>query len=245
MNLDTRLPARVVRNEAIDPGSGLCLLRLDATPSVAAAGQYVKVWTGEQGDVAGGSVRYVSLASPPGAPAELLLMPSSQEGGDDPAQLQPGATLAISAASAGKLTLQDVPDRPVLWLLAAGTGLAPLRAILASGVPERFGRVVLVHAVQRAVRLAFAEEFAALQAAGRLRYMPMLSRQEREGTLHGRIPAAIDDGRLEQACGVALDPDASAVLICGSGAMVADTRAALLRRGFDQPPEARVVVSEW
>lgn len=246
---DARLETRVARVDRIDPSSGLCLLQLDAVPQVGFAGQYVKVWTPVRpggDDAATEALRYVSLASPPGAPASLLLMPSGADAPDgDPAALAVGDALQISAVAAGRLTLQDVPGRPTLWLLAAGTGLAPMRAILAAGVPERFAEVVLVHAVQRAERLAFAAEFEAMQAAGRLRYLPMLSRERREGMLHGRIPAAIADGSLAAAAGVALLPEASAVLICGAAGMVADTRAALEARGFDADKGARLVVTEF
>ena len=257
------LQARVVARRELDVASGLTWLGLDATPWVAAAGQYVQVVTQ---DAAGGDVvRYVSLASAPGAPAELLV----NRGGDAPepgelCALQVGDVVRISARAAGRLTLQSVPTRPVLWLLAAGTGLAPLRAIFASGEPaRRFGRVVLVHSVRHPQRLAFGDDLAAAHQQGRLTYVPMVSAAEHRdlgavlpspSALWGRIPAAIDDGRLEQTVGASLAPEQAAVLICGGAAMVEATRAALERRGLHRHDPAGnapsrspdgTIVTEW
>jgi ferredoxin--NADP+ reductase len=50
--------------------------------------------------------------------------------------------------------------------------------------------------------------------------------------LPGRIPAAIEEGRLEAAAGVALSANASQVMICGNPGMVTDTSAVLARRGM-------------
>lgn len=244
MTTEPRLHARIAHADALDRESGLRHVRLDVTPDAAAAGQYVKVWTRRPG-TGEDALRYVSLASAPGRPAELLLMPSGSEDGADPARMPIGASLHVSARAAGSLTLAGVPARRVLWLLAAGTGLAPMRAILQQGVPERFEHVVLVHAVQREARLAFADEFRALQRTGRLRYLPMLSREQQDGMLFGRIPAAIDDGRLATVAGLPLDAEHAAALVCGSESMVAETRAALGRIGLSLEPAARVVVTEW
>ena len=52
------------------------------------------------------------------------------------------------------------------------------------------------------------------------------------GALHGRIPAALEEGRLEAEAGVVLSAQTSQVMICGNPEMVADTNAALMRRGL-------------
>lgn len=257
------LQARVVERRELDAGSGLTWLRLDAVPQVAAAGQYVQVITA---DASGADVvRYVSLASPPGAPAELLVGRGANAAEiGELCGLRVGEALRISALAAGRLTLQSVPRRPVLWLFAAGTGLAPLRAIAASDEPSsRFERVVLVHSARHPRQLAFADEFASRHAAGDLTYVPMVSGAEHRddagslrpiAALWGRIPAAIDDGRLEDAAGASLAPSRAAALICGGGAMVEATRAALERRGLHRhDPQGAApsrspdgtIVTEW
>ena len=48
----------------------------------------------------------------------------------------------------------------------------------------------------------------------------------------GRIPSAIQDGRLESAAGVELSPERSHVLLCGNPAMIDDTMRVLGERGL-------------
>ena len=50
--------------------------------------------------------------------------------------------------------------------------------------------------------------------------------------LSGRIPAAIEDGRLEARTGIALSPSNSHAMLCGNPAMVEDTQKMLLGRGM-------------
>jgi ferredoxin--NADP+ reductase len=236
------LDARVVARELIDDASGLCHLQLDVRPQVEWAGQYVRVRTSAEGSAE--VDRFISLASPPGAPASLLLSPSPNDEPGDPASLQVGDRLRVSGEAAGQLCLRDVPAAETLWLLAGGTGLAPMAAIFAAGVPRRFERVVLVHAARTAARLAFRGEFEASARAGALRYVPIVSRDDAFAGLRGRIPARIADGSLAGAAGAAFGADAVA-LICGPVAMVADVKAALAARAMPLDAAARVVVTEF
>ena len=59
-----------------------------------------------------------------------------------------------------------------------------------------------------------------------------VSRENAPGSLAGRIPAAITDGRLEKAAGVALTPETSHVMLCGNPQMLKDASAALIARGL-------------
>ena len=65
-----------------------------------------------------------------------------------------------------------------------------------------------------------------------LRAVSFVSRESKSGTLPGRIPAAIEEGRLEKAADVALSANTSQVMICGNPEMVTDTSAVLARRGM-------------
>ena len=61
---------------------------------------------------------------------------------------------------------------------------------------------------------------------------PIVSREEAPGSLRGRIPGAIGDGRLERAAGLPLSPANSQVLLCGNPDMLKDTTAVLMERGL-------------
>ena len=65
-----------------------------------------------------------------------------------------------------------------------------------------------------------------------MRVVSFVSREEKPGALQGRVPLAIEEGRLETAAGVALSAKTSQVMICGNPEMVTDTNEALTRRGM-------------
>lgn len=145
------------------------------------------------------------------------------------ALLQPGDSLYIASNPAGFLVLSEVPNVDTLWLVCTGTGIAPFLSILTTEAPwKRFRNVVLVHAVRRAEELAYAELVRKTGA----RYVRFVSRESAPGSLAGRIPAAIADGRLEAAAGLPLTPESSHVMLCGNPQMLKDATAALVARGM-------------
>lgn len=150
-------------------------------------------------------------------------------------KLGPGDTIYLAPRPSGFLVLSEVPDGVNLWLISTGTGVGPFLSILKTDVPwQRFEQVVLVHAVRHANELTYRDSIERLlgERGERMRVVSFVSREERPGTLHGRIPAAIEDGRLEGAAGVALAAKISQVMICGNPEMVTDTTEALKRRGM-------------
>ena len=109
----------------------------------------------------------------------------------------------MASNPAGFLVLSEVPDAETLWLMATGTGIAPFFSILRTETPwQRFKNVVLVHAVRHAKELVYRDESIRRGRAG-ARYVTIVSRETAPGSLAGRIPAAIADGRLEGAAGLA------------------------------------------
>jgi ferredoxin--NADP+ reductase len=214
---------------------GLRSLRLDGRVGPFRAGQFVNLAL----DLDGQRVqRSYSLASPPGAPPELLLV-EVPGGRLTPALFarRVGDPVLLCPQAAGHFTLELVPSAPLLWLLCSGTGLAPYLSMLRTEEPwARFGRVVLVHAVSARAHLACGEELEALGAAhgGRLTRVPVVSR-ERDlppGHLAGRIPALLQSGALEAQAGAVIDPAGSQVLVCGNPGLIAEVRALLEARGL-------------
>jgi ferredoxin--NADP+ reductase len=99
---------------------------------------------------------------------------------------------------------------------------------------EKFQRVVLVHAVRFAEELTYREVIAGIAAAhpGAFACIPVVSREPHPGALPGRIPALIEDGRLETRAGVPLTADNAHAMLCGNPAMVDDVQAVLAARGM-------------
>lgn len=149
-----------------------------------------------------------------------------------------GDELLVERQAFGYLTLDRFPDGRDLWLLATGTGLAPFLSILQGFEAwERFERIFLVYSARHGQDLAYAELIAGLEHrdylteyAGKLTFLPLVSREPWPGALQGRITDAISDGTLEHAAGTQLSPEHSRVMICGNPDMVEETRALLKAR---------------
>lgn len=149
--------------------------------------------------------------------------------------LTAGDTIYLAPRASGFFVLSEVPAASHLWLLATGTGIGPFLSILKTDAPwKRFRQVVLVHAVRHAEELTYRDTIEKLlgRHGGQMRAVSFVSGEKAAGTLNGRVPAAMEDGRLEAAAGTALTPETSHVMICGNPEMVSDTTEALGRRGM-------------
>jgi ferredoxin/flavodoxin---NADP+ reductase len=222
----TWLEGRVVENRHWT--QALFSLRVAASPLQFEAGQFVRIAL----DIDGERVaRPFSFVNPPQDPVLEFYGIVVPEGPLSPrlARLAGGDTLHIASNPAGFLVLSEVPDAETLWLMCTGTGIAPFVSILRTEAPwRRFRDVVLVHAVRRANELVYADVLQALN----LRYVSFVSRESAPGSLAGRIPAALRDGRLEAAAGLKLAAESSHVMLCGNPDMLKDTSAALVERGM-------------
>lgn len=137
----------------------------------------------------------------------------------------------------GFMVLSEIPDARTLWMLSTGTAVGPFLSILKSAeVWERFENFVLVHAVRNAEELSYSEEIVRLvqQGGGRLHFVPFVSREETDGAMRGRIPAALESGALQERTGLDISPAESQFMICGNPQMVKDTATMLLARGFER-----------
>jgi len=150
------------------------------------------------------------------------------------ARLKAGDALYVADNPSGFLVLSEVPAAEDLWLVATGTGIAPFLSILRTAAPwERYRRVFLVHAVRMASELVYKELVLELRSTRKqFGYISVVSRETHPGSLAGRIPAAIREGRLEAAAGAAIAPERSQFMLCGNPAMLKDAGAELARRGL-------------
>lgn len=202
-----------VRALTLDPGEGFTF-----TP-----GQWVSLKIPRaEGDPL---PRSYSIASAPRADGCFDLAVTRVEGGPGSTWLhtaQPGATLAMSEAT-GFFTLPAQLPRPVL-LVATGTGVAPMRAMLQAALRDGAAAVpfVLLFGVRTEADVLFADEFRALAARGPgFRFEPTLSRADdlhggRAGYVQGHVPGLVRD----------LGGDCD-VYVCGLNAMIKEVRRVL------------------
>ena len=152
-------------------------------------------------------------------------------------QLRAGDEVLYVPKPNGYMVLSEIPDARALWMLSTGTAVGPFLSILKNdAVWERFDRLLLAHAVRHAEELSYSEEIANLvqKSAGRLCFVPFVSREDSPGAIRGRIPAALESGALQERAGFAISPADTQFMICGNPQMVKDTSAVLLERGFER-----------
>ncbi|WP_438970530.1 ferredoxin--NADP reductase [Methylophaga sp.] len=151
-------------------------------------------------------------------------------------KLQAGDDILVAPKAAGLLTLEQLPEAKHLYLLATGTGVGPFLSIAkTSQVWDLFEKVILVHAVRHKDELTYPETIAEVQGnhPDDFIYVPIVSREECDFALSGRIPEAVDDGRLEHRTGLKISPEDSQFMLCGNPAMVQDTMDLLIdKRGL-------------
>jgi ferredoxin/flavodoxin---NADP+ reductase len=212
----------------------LFTLQVEGDVAAFEAGQFAKLALAVEGEMVARPYSFVN--APKEHPHEFyyVTLPDGPLTGRL-CRLEAGDTVYLAPRPAGFLVLSEVPQAENLWLISTGTGVGPFLSILKSEAPwQRFRRVVLVHAVRHADELTYGDSISRLlnEHGEQMRMVSFVSRESKPGALHGRIPLAIEDGRLESAAGVALSANTSQVMICGNPDMVTDTSAALARRGM-------------
>ena len=152
-----------------------------------------------------------------------------------------GGPMRVDRTSYGFLTIDHFAPGENLWLLASGTGLGPFLSILRDPATwAAYRNVVVVHSVRYVRELLYRGEIAAIPddaslpvARERLTYVPVVTREAATGALDARIPRLIEDGRLESAAGVKLEPQRSRIMVCGNPDMGRELRRQLTGRGFN------------
>lgn len=182
-------------------------------------GQYVLL------DVPGGEQRPYSLASSPadGRRIELHVKRSPHGRCSDGwvfKDLAAGDAVSLSGPY-GRFSFRPARDEPIL-LLAGGTGLAPMKAMLTHMTEiERPRRVVLYHGVPTRADLYEHDWLERLAAEHDwFTYRPALSREEWHGRT-GRVPARLAEDYPRASGHVAY--------ICGGPEFVTETMKALMR----------------
>jgi ferredoxin/flavodoxin---NADP+ reductase len=157
--------------------------------------------------------------------------------------LQTGDTLLIGRKPTGTLIVDNLLPGRVLWLLSTGTGLAPFMSVIRDpSVYERYDRIVVTHTCRHVRELAYREyitetlpehEFLGPLVRDKLIYYPTVTREPFVNP--GRITDLIENGKLFADTGLPSFSTADdRIMLCGSSAMLRDTRTLLEARGFEE-----------
>lgn len=212
----------------------LVSLQVDAGIAPFEAGQFIKLGLEIGAETVG---RPYSLVNAPGEhPLEFCfsIVPDGPLSGRL-AALNAGDPVFVASHASGFLVLGEITGGRHLWLLATGTGIGPFLSILKTAEPwQRFERIVLVQAARLASELMYRDTIDGLKAlhADRFAFIPLVSRESTDFALPGRIPQAIENGRLEARAGIGFSAADSRVMLCGNPQMLKDVQQLLVERGL-------------
>lgn len=209
-------------------------LKIDADVDTFIAGQFTSLAL----EIDGKRIErpYSFLSAPGQSPLEFFFYTAT--GGvlsNAMEQLQTGDSIWLKKKPIGFFTLAEVPNSRDLWLVGTGTGIAPFFSMLKTEEPwERFEKVILVHGVRSSADLRYQDLIDDIQRSRpeSFQFKAFVTREDVSGAYRGRIPAAIADGVLEDACGINLSPEQSQIMLCGNPDMVKETVEILEERGF-------------
>lgn len=158
-------------------------------------------------------------------------------------QIRPGDGLLLRKKATGTLVLDALTPGRRLYMFSTGTGIAPFASLIRDPQTyETFEEVILTHTCREVgelqygfdvVRETLADPLVGDSARGKLRHYATVTRQDY--ARRGRITDLMASGALFADLGVPpLDPAVDRGMICGSLAMLQDTRALLLAAGLSE-----------
>jgi ferredoxin--NADP+ reductase len=198
------------------------------------AGQFVKIGLEIDQKVEG---RPYSLVNPPGKSLQEFYYINVPNGvlTAHLVKLKANDTILVAPRAHGFLVLDEIPVSKHLWMMATGTGVGPFLSMLDTDAPwQRYERVILVYAVRTKAELSYQDKILKFLAnhPKQFIFIPFLSQEISNATMDGRIPQAIQDGRLEERAGITITADDSQIMLCGNPQMVKDTSNTLIDRGL-------------
>ena len=169
-------------------------------------------------------------------------------------RIQPGDTVLMRKKPTGTLVNDALLPGKRLYMFSTGTGIAPFASLIRDPETyEKFDEVVLTHTCREVAELKYGldivrqcldDPLVGEFASGHLRHYTSCTREDHP--CKGRITDLMAGGKLFEDLGVpAITPDEDRGMICGSMAMLKDTRALLegfgLVEGANNNPATFVV----
>ncbi|MCX8997972.1 ferredoxin--NADP reductase [Rhizobiaceae bacterium BDR2-2] len=169
-------------------------------------------------------------------------------------KIRPGDTVLMRRKPTGTLVLDALVPGKRLYMLSTGTGVAPFASLIRDPETyEKFEEVVLVQTCREVAELAYItrmvealkeDPLVGEMVEGRLRLHTTTTREPFERM--GRITDLMTSGRFFEDAGLPpIAPEDDRAMICGSMAMLNDTKAVLegfgLIEGANNAPATFVV----
>jgi ferredoxin--NADP+ reductase len=168
--------------------------------------------------------------------------------------IQVGDTILMRKKPTGTLVNDALLPGKRVYMFSTGTGIAPFASLIRDPETyEKFDEVILTHTCRQVAELKYGQDLVkeCLEdpligefANGRLRHFTSITREDYP--MQGRITDLMRNGKLFEALGIPpINPDEDRGMICGSMAMLNDTKATLesfgLVEGANNKPATFVV----
>ena len=158
-------------------------------------------------------------------------------------KIKEGDEILVGKKPTGTLILDGLRPGKTLYLVGTGTGLAPFLSLVRDPeVYERFDHVVVTHTVREVADLTYREFLShdlpndpdlGELIAPKLIYYPSVTREPFEH--QGRITDLIASGKLFSDIGLPpLDPANDRLMLCGGPSVLADLKALLIGKGYEE-----------
>lgn len=157
--------------------------------------------------------------------------------------IKEGDKVLLGRKPVGTLVMDALTPAKHLYLFSTGTGFAPFASIIRDPETyEKFEHVIVTHTCREIAELQYSKkvvedtlnhEFLGEMAQGKLKYFDTVTREDYPRK--GRITDLIEDNTLTEHFGFKpLNHETDRVMICGSMAMLNDTKAICEKRGFKE-----------
>ncbi len=158
-------------------------------------------------------------------------------------KIRPGDKVWFRKKPTGTLVNDALIGGERLWLFSTGTGIAPFASIIRDPETyEKFGEVILTHTCREVAELTYGKELVEAtkadplvgeEATKQLRHFCSTTREQSEEM--GRITDLMTSGALFEKLGVPpISPERDRGMICGSMAMLKDTKEILENFGLEE-----------
>ncbi len=158
-------------------------------------------------------------------------------------KIKVGDEILVGKKPTGTLVLDGLRPGKNLYLVGTGTGLAPFLSLARDPeVYERFEKVIVTHTVREVADLNY-RQFLETDLPGdpdlgemiapKMIYYPTVTREPFK--TQGRITDLITSGKIFEDIGLPpLDPARDRLMLCGGPSVLADLKAMLLERGYEE-----------
>ena len=158
-------------------------------------------------------------------------------------KIQPGDQVLMRKKPTGTLVLDALTPGKRLYMFSTGTGIAPFASLIRDPETyEKFDEVILTHTCREVAELKYgfdlveeirSNELLSEIVGDKLKHYATVTREDYPYT--GRITDLMESGKLYTDLGVPpLNPETDRGMICGSTAMLKDTKSLLEKAGLTE-----------